>query len=157
MYFGVLQISLMVVGILSVVAAVNPWTLLPTAVIIVLFVLLRMVYMRTGRDIKRLEGISKYLVQCRQVCQAVLRYKNLRLTLPTLYHNREMELIQCAVGPNYSWNAIRVWSPICTLGVVRVGIQAFVKAFAGKYILNLLFLKNTERFMSKFLSLYKRD
>ena len=58
----------MVVGILSVVAAVNPWTLLPTAVIIVLFVLLRMVYMRTGRDIKRLEGISKYLVQCRQVC-----------------------------------------------------------------------------------------
>ena len=49
----------MVIGIMIVVGIVNPWTFLPTAGITVLFVAIRIMYVRTSRDIKRLEGISK--------------------------------------------------------------------------------------------------
>lgn len=54
-----LQIGLALIGIIIVVAIVNPWLMIPTVVSAVIFYFLRIFYVRTSRNIKRLEGISK--------------------------------------------------------------------------------------------------
>ncbi|KAF2886638.1 hypothetical protein ILUMI_19535, partial [Ignelater luminosus] len=54
-----LRIGLNVVGVTVVVSLVNPWLLIVTAVILIIFYLLRVVYMKTSRSIKRLEGITR--------------------------------------------------------------------------------------------------
>lgn len=56
----VLQIGLTLIAIIIVVGVVNPWILLPTLLIGVVFQLMRMFYLKTSRSVKRLEGISKY-------------------------------------------------------------------------------------------------
>lgn len=55
-----LQIGLSLLGIIVVVSVVSPWLMIPTSVIGILFYLLRIFYLRTSRNIKRLEGVSKY-------------------------------------------------------------------------------------------------
>lgn len=56
-----LQIGLTLVGIIIVVAISNPWLMIPTVLISVIFYYLRVIYIATGRSVKRLEGISKYI------------------------------------------------------------------------------------------------
>ena len=46
-------------GILSIVAIVNFWMLIPTLVMLVIFYVLREMYMTTGRSVKRIEAQSK--------------------------------------------------------------------------------------------------
>ncbi|KAK5646881.1 hypothetical protein RI129_005345 [Pyrocoelia pectoralis] len=53
------QYSFMLLGIVVVVASVNPWLLIPTAVIFILFYFLRNFYLGTSRNVKRLEGIAR--------------------------------------------------------------------------------------------------
>lgn len=47
-------------AIISLVAIVNYWLLLPTAVMGVLFYGLRHIYTNTARSIKRVEALSKF-------------------------------------------------------------------------------------------------
>ncbi|XP_011505353.1 PREDICTED: probable multidrug resistance-associated protein lethal(2)03659 [Ceratosolen solmsi marchali] len=54
-----LQIGLTLLGIIIVVAISNPWLLIPTFLISFLFYYLRVIYISTGRSIKRLEGITR--------------------------------------------------------------------------------------------------
>ncbi|ENN78464.1 hypothetical protein YQE_05102, partial [Dendroctonus ponderosae] len=54
-----LQISLNVIAITVLVATVNPWMLLPTVVILGIFYGLRVVFLATSRDVKRLEAITR--------------------------------------------------------------------------------------------------
>ncbi|XP_030766732.1 probable multidrug resistance-associated protein lethal(2)03659 isoform X2 [Sitophilus oryzae] len=54
-----LQISLTVVAITTVVTTVNPWMLLPTIIMLTIFYFMRVVFLATSRDIKRLEGITR--------------------------------------------------------------------------------------------------
>nr|CAD7259451.1 unnamed protein product [Timema shepardi] len=54
-----LEIGFALVGILTLVAFVNYWILLPTGIILVLFYVLRSVYITTSRSVKRLEGITR--------------------------------------------------------------------------------------------------
>lgn len=54
-----LQIGLSLLGIIIVVGIVNPWLMIPTSAIGIIFYLLRIFYLRTSRNIKRLEGVSK--------------------------------------------------------------------------------------------------
>ncbi|XP_059486251.1 probable multidrug resistance-associated protein lethal(2)03659 [Neocloeon triangulifer] len=54
-----LQIALALTGIIVVVAIVNVWLLLPTFVIAILFYFLRVIYLRTSRSVKRLEGVTR--------------------------------------------------------------------------------------------------
>jgi ATP-binding cassette subfamily C (CFTR/MRP) protein 4 len=61
MFFIVLQIGLSLLGIITVVAIVNVWLLIPTAVMFSIFYTLRLYFVATSRSIKRLEGISKLI------------------------------------------------------------------------------------------------
>jgi ATP-binding cassette subfamily C (CFTR/MRP) protein 4 len=61
MFLIVLQIGLSLLGIITVVAIVNVWLLIPTAVMFSIFYVLRLYFVATSRSIKRLEGISKLI------------------------------------------------------------------------------------------------
>ncbi|XP_037285276.2 ATP-binding cassette sub-family C member 4 isoform X2 [Rhipicephalus microplus] len=52
-------IFLNLVGVLVVVAVISPWIIIPTLLLFVLFFYLRRFYMRTARDVKRLEGVTR--------------------------------------------------------------------------------------------------
>ncbi|XP_063224304.1 ATP-binding cassette sub-family C member 4-like [Bacillus rossius redtenbacheri] len=54
-----LSIGCMLLGIVTLIAVVNYWILVPTAFVIVIFYLFRTVYVRTSRSVKRLEGITR--------------------------------------------------------------------------------------------------
>lgn len=54
------QILLLMVGSLVLVALVNPYFLIPVAVLGFVFYLLRIIFLRSSKNIKRLEGMSKY-------------------------------------------------------------------------------------------------
>lgn len=58
----VLQIFLSLFGMIIVIALVNPLFLIPTIVLAVVFYFLRVFYLKTSRDVKRIEGISEYFV-----------------------------------------------------------------------------------------------
>ncbi|XP_077301221.1 putative multidrug resistance-associated protein lethal(2)03659 [Arctopsyche grandis] len=47
------------VGILVVICAVNYWLLAPTSIILLILLVIRSVYISSGRSLKRLEGISR--------------------------------------------------------------------------------------------------
>ncbi|XP_037815936.1 probable multidrug resistance-associated protein lethal(2)03659 [Lucilia sericata] len=55
----VIQIFLQLFGILIVLCLVNPWYLLPTVVLVFIFYYLRSFYLKTSRDVKRLEAITR--------------------------------------------------------------------------------------------------
>lgn len=57
-----LQIGLSLLGIIVVVATVSPWLMVPTVIIGIIFYLLRIFYLKTSRNVKRLEGVSKYFL-----------------------------------------------------------------------------------------------
>ncbi|KAK0158239.1 hypothetical protein PV328_009270 [Microctonus aethiopoides] len=54
-----IQIGLSLLGIIVVVAIANPWLLIPTGIIGIVFYFLRVIYVSTSRSIKRLEGITR--------------------------------------------------------------------------------------------------
>lgn len=54
-----IQNGLTVLFTTIVVATVNPWMLIPTVIILFLFYLLRVIYMATSRDIKRVESTTR--------------------------------------------------------------------------------------------------
>lgn len=54
-----LQIILLMGGALILVTVVNPYFLIMVTIMSVLFLLWRMVFLKSSKNIKRLEGISK--------------------------------------------------------------------------------------------------
>ena len=54
-----IQIFLVISGVLVMVVIVNHWMLIPLAVLAVLFYYLRLLYLRTAQNIKRLESVAK--------------------------------------------------------------------------------------------------
>lgn len=61
-----IQIFLIISGVLVMVMIVNHWMLIPMAVLAVLFYYLRLLYLRTAQNIKRLESVGKYAVLRKQ-------------------------------------------------------------------------------------------
>nr|CAH7729851.1 unnamed protein product [Callosobruchus chinensis] len=55
-----LQIGLALLGVIVVVAIVSPWLMVPTCIIGIIFYLMRIFYLRTSRNVKRLEGVKKF-------------------------------------------------------------------------------------------------
>ncbi|KAM7344070.1 putative multidrug resistance-associated protein lethal(2)03659 isoform 2-T2 [Cochliomyia hominivorax] len=55
----VIQIFLSLFGILVVLCILNPWYILITAVLVILFYFFRDFYLKTSRDVKRLEAITR--------------------------------------------------------------------------------------------------
>lgn len=56
------QIILNMFGAIIVTAIVNPLFLIPVGVLGFIFIYVRKIYLKTGKNIKRLEGISTFLV-----------------------------------------------------------------------------------------------
>ncbi|XP_018014259.1 ATP-binding cassette sub-family C member 4 isoform X1 [Hyalella azteca] len=57
--YDFLCISLNIVGIITVIASVNPYLLIPTFILAGIFWYIRRFYLGSARDIKRLEGITR--------------------------------------------------------------------------------------------------
>lgn len=55
------QNILNIFGVITLVAAVNPYFLIPVSVLCILLFGIRHIYLKTSRDLKRLEGICKWL------------------------------------------------------------------------------------------------
>ncbi|XP_034175482.2 putative multidrug resistance-associated protein lethal(2)03659 isoform X2 [Osmia lignaria lignaria] len=53
------QIGLSLLGIITVVGIANPWLMIPTVIIGVIFYYIRVFYLATSRSVKRLEGITR--------------------------------------------------------------------------------------------------
>jgi ATP-binding cassette, subfamily C (CFTR/MRP), member 4 len=60
----VIQIFLSLLGIVVVVGIVNPYFLIPTVFMGILFYYMRIFYLLTSRSIKRMEATSKYQIIC---------------------------------------------------------------------------------------------
>jgi hypothetical protein len=60
-FFLFVQIGLTLLGIILVVGYVNPYLMIPTFIIALIFYKLRQFYLATSRSVKRLEGISKLI------------------------------------------------------------------------------------------------
>ncbi|XP_046447926.1 ATP-binding cassette sub-family C member 4-like [Daphnia pulex] len=58
-FFDVITIALTAIGILFLVGLVNPWLLLPILFLSVIFVKFRQFYLKTARDVKRLESTTR--------------------------------------------------------------------------------------------------
>lgn len=56
--FCFLQILLLMAGSLILVAIVNAYFLIPVAVIACIFMFLRIIFLKSSKNIKRLEGMS---------------------------------------------------------------------------------------------------
>ena len=54
-----LQLVLRFLAIIVTACVSNPWILIPAAVIMICFILLRTYYLKTSRDIKRLEAVGQ--------------------------------------------------------------------------------------------------
>lgn len=59
----VVQIFLSLAGIVVVIAIVNPFLLVPTVIIAILFYFLRKFYLMSSRNLKRMEATSKFLIR----------------------------------------------------------------------------------------------
>lgn len=55
-----LQVCCVVSGIMIMETILNPWMLIPIAILIVVFSFVTKFYLATAQNIKRLEGVSKY-------------------------------------------------------------------------------------------------
>lgn len=56
-----LQIALLLIGSILLSSIVDPWLLIPSATLMILFYGLRIIYVKTSRSVKRLEAISKLI------------------------------------------------------------------------------------------------
>ncbi|KAJ8918454.1 hypothetical protein NQ315_008151 [Exocentrus adspersus] len=54
-----IQIGLSVLAITIVIGSLNPWIFLPTIIVLVIFYCIRLVFLATSRDIKRVEAVTR--------------------------------------------------------------------------------------------------
>ncbi|XP_044266058.1 probable multidrug resistance-associated protein lethal(2)03659 isoform X2 [Tribolium madens] len=57
--FDVIEVGLMLIGALFLSFIVDPWLFVPSMILITIFYFLRVVYIRTSRSVKRIEGITR--------------------------------------------------------------------------------------------------
>ena len=64
-YFFKFQVVCSLFGAIIIVMVANSWLLIPSAVILIIFYILRAYFLPTSCSIKRLENISKYIHICK--------------------------------------------------------------------------------------------
>ena len=130
------QISLMVLGVVIFICVLNPMVLLFTLPLIVIFVFVRTFFLKTSRDVKRLEGTSKYGVT--YVCCCFLgktkqkQNKTKKTTTTRTKKNRKRMIICCPqVGKLGRWVGLeyKIWN----------WFNAQEKFYHISYIQNLFF------------------
>lgn len=76
MFLHLSQVLLQVVGVIAVAAVIIPWILIPVVPLLAVFLFLRCYFLRTSRDIKRLESTSncflggwgRFWGECMSIC-----------------------------------------------------------------------------------------
>ncbi|KAJ7389918.1 hypothetical protein OS493_028381 [Desmophyllum pertusum] len=58
-FVGAVQIVLFCIGAVTLPSFLNPWIILPATPLMIIFVLIGRYYMKTSRDLRRLEGINR--------------------------------------------------------------------------------------------------
>ena len=53
------QFYMELTGVVTIVAIINVWLLVPTGIVFLFFYLIRTVFLKSARDVKRIEAISK--------------------------------------------------------------------------------------------------
>ena len=64
-FFEFIQLFVRFLGILIISIAANPWLAIVAAAVMVVFVFFRWYYLKTARDVKRLEAIGNYVCNSR--------------------------------------------------------------------------------------------
>lgn len=65
-------------AIVVITAIVNPWLLIPAIIMTILFHLMRVLFVKTGRGFKRIEALSKYIVRSTETskCEFDLNFRS---------------------------------------------------------------------------------
>ncbi|XP_066255316.1 probable multidrug resistance-associated protein lethal(2)03659 isoform X2 [Euwallacea similis] len=58
-FLETVQIAFLVAATIVIIGTLNPWMYLPTVIMIVIFYILRIIYLKTSRDVKRIEGTTR--------------------------------------------------------------------------------------------------
>ncbi|EFA03945.1 probable multidrug resistance-associated protein lethal(2)03659 [Tribolium castaneum] len=58
-FLDALQMSMAIIGTVLAICIVSPWTLIPSIIIVIIMLLLRLVYLSTTRDVKRMESTNR--------------------------------------------------------------------------------------------------
>lgn len=82
----VLQYGFALLGIVVVVAISNPWLIIPTVIICLIFWYIRFIYLRTSRSVKRLEGVCMYFYLITYIYQIYLHFFSLTARSPVFSH-----------------------------------------------------------------------
>ena len=61
-FYDMIVIFLQMIGLVVVVVIANYYVILPTVIVLVILFFIRVVYIRTARDVQRWQSISKYFV-----------------------------------------------------------------------------------------------
>ncbi|KAJ8918453.1 hypothetical protein NQ315_008150 [Exocentrus adspersus] len=58
-FIDTIQIGLTVLAISLVIGSLNPWIFLPTVIILIIFYCIRLIFLATSRDVKRVEAVTR--------------------------------------------------------------------------------------------------
>ena len=109
--FLLLQCGISVIGIVLVAGVINPWVFIPTAPLIIIFILYRRFYLRTSREVKRLEGASKHVIalQSSQEHRAAKLRADSSMCLETDFHQRHLRICFNILFLNFASIVTSIW------------------------------------------------
>ncbi|RZC41834.1 ABC tran domain containing protein, partial [Asbolus verrucosus] len=88
-----IEIGLNIIAITAVISIINPWILIPTVIMFVLFYFYRNVYLATSRNLKRIEGRTRSPIFSHITASlqglATIRASNAQTTLRTEFDNSQ--------------------------------------------------------------------
>lgn len=73
--FPFVQVFLQILGVIAVAASVIPWILIPVFPLLLVFLYLRRYFLRTSRNVKRLESTCKCLA-CHMYVAVQIQYSS---------------------------------------------------------------------------------
>lgn len=76
------QIGLTVLSIVVIIASLSIWFIIPTLTIIGFFYGIRNIFLKSSRDLKRIESVSKFRIRLNSIRLAVVLFE------PPLYFNQ---------------------------------------------------------------------
>lgn len=119
------QIFLVIFGVLVMVVTVNYWMVIPLVILAFLFYFIRLLYLRTAQNVKRLEGVGKWFRRTKKTNSAFqLLKRNFSKESCFLSHKHHLERFDNdrsePAGP-ISWRCCASSSIICKMSTLVHG------------------------------------